>query len=88
MFLKTKSGLIYYEVYGSQNAPAVIFTHGGGLNGGMFNAQITALKNNYRVITWDIQGHGRSAPLERSLDVVKMADYLVEIMKDIKIESY
>jgi len=85
MYFKTKAGNIYYEVSGPQNAPAVVFTHGGGLNGDMFKSQVQALKDNYRVVTWDLQGHGRSAALENNLDVPEMADCLVGIMDEVGI---
>ncbi len=87
MFFKTKTGLFYYEGHGPKGAPAVIFTHGGGLNSGMFKEQVSALKKKYRVITWDLQGHGRSAPLYGNLNVPKMADYLIGIMDEAGIDK-
>ncbi len=74
MYFKTEAGSIYYEVSGPRNTPAVVFTHGGGLNGHMFKDQTRALKDQYRVVTWDLQGHGRSVPLKENLNVPKMAD--------------
>ncbi len=87
MYLESSGELIYYEVNGPEKAPAVIFTHGGGLNSGMFNNQVNALKDDYRIVTWDLQGHGRSSALESNLNVPKMADYLVEIMDELNIEK-
>jgi len=87
MYFKTEAGSIYYEASGPRNAPAVVFTHGGGLNGDMFKSQVRALKDQYRVVTWDLQGHGRSAALNDNLDVPKMAECLVGIIDEVGIEE-
>ncbi len=82
MFLQTETGYIYYEINGPDNAPAIAFTHGGGLHSGMFAAQVSHLKNRYRTITWDMQGHGQSAALTGNLDVPLMAAVLLRIMDE------
>jgi pimeloyl-ACP methyl ester carboxylesterase len=39
----------------------VVLTHGAGLDHTMFDAQVTALTaGSYRVIVWDMRGHGQS----------------------------
>ena len=87
MYCQTASGPIYYQVHGPKNAPALIFTHGGGLNGRMFESQVSAFKDRYRVLTWDIPGHGRSALLKGNLDVPKMAKHLVDLMDEVDIDQ-
>lgn len=40
---------------------AVVLTHGAGLDSSMFDAQASALaEHGYRVIVWDLRGHGQS----------------------------
>lgn len=87
MYLNNLSDSIHYEVYGQENAPAVIFTHGCGLKGEMFKAQVAALKDQYRVIIWDMPGHGRSAPLAENLNMPGTADCLIAIMDDLDIDQ-
>ncbi|MGB7294318.1 MAG: alpha/beta hydrolase [Candidatus Aminicenantales bacterium] len=87
MIFESNTGPIFYEDHVSNGAPVVIFTHGAGLNSGMFNDQVTAFKENYRVITWDMQGHGRSAALDKNLDVSQMADALIGIMSALQIDN-
>ncbi len=87
MNYKSRSGSVYYEVQGPEKAPALIFTHGGGLNGRMFAEQVAAFKDRYRVITWDMLGHGRSSPLEQNLDVKEMAACIKGIMEEEKVEK-
>lgn len=87
MLYQSKQGQMYYEVHGNKNAPSVLFTHGVGLNHKYFNSQVTALKKGYQVVTWDLEGHGRSTPLDRNLNVQKMADCLIGIMDELKIDK-
>jgi pimeloyl-ACP methyl ester carboxylesterase len=49
---------IYYEDHGS-GAP-VLLSHGYSATAGMWAGQVAAFKDRYRVITWDMRGHGQS----------------------------
>ena len=80
-------GPIFYQVHGSKDKPAIVFTHGGGLHSGMYDTQVADFKDDYLVITWDMQGHGQSAPLKKNLDVILMADILFGIMDEVGIEK-
>ena len=58
-FITTDDGLkIYYEQRGSGSA--VLLSHGFRASSAMWQNQIAALSEHYRVITWDMRGHGRS----------------------------
>ena len=87
MFYESPFGPIFYLVHGSKDNPAIVFTHGGGLHSGMYDAQAAAFKHDYLVITWDMQGHGQSAPLKENLDVPQMADTLLGIMDEVGVEK-
>ena len=49
---------IHYEVAGE--GPALILTHGYSSTGEMWAGQIAPLSEHFKVITWDMRGHGRS----------------------------
>ena len=49
---------IHYEVTG--DGPALILTHGYSSTGEMWAGQIAPLAERFKVITWDMRGHGRS----------------------------
>jgi pimeloyl-ACP methyl ester carboxylesterase len=49
---------IYYEDHGE--GPAVLLTHGFSSTCRMWDPQIDALAGGYRVILWDMRGHGES----------------------------
>jgi pimeloyl-ACP methyl ester carboxylesterase len=52
---------VYVEERGEKGAPAIIFTHGQGLNSTVWNRIRRALRQHYRVITWDLPGLGESS---------------------------
>jgi pimeloyl-ACP methyl ester carboxylesterase len=49
---------IYYEDHGQ--GPALLLSHGYGATCRMWNGQIAAFAGHYRVILWDMRGHGLS----------------------------
>lgn len=50
---------LYYEDTGGP-APAVVFSHGFLMDADMFAPQVAALRDAYRVVTWDERGFGRT----------------------------
>lgn len=52
---------VYYEVHGD-NATPLLLTHGYSSTSGMWHGQIDAFtKAGYKLIIWDMRGHGRSS---------------------------
>ncbi len=49
---------VYYEVAGQ--GPAILLTHGFASASQFWRGQVDALSPDYRVITWDMRGHGRT----------------------------
>ncbi len=51
---------VSYTDEGPDKSPSIIFIHGFPLNKKMWKNQVDALKETYRVITYDIRGHGNT----------------------------
>lgn len=49
---------IYYEAHGQ--GPAILLSHGYSATCRMWDGQIAALRDRFRVIVWDMRGHGQS----------------------------
>src|SRR6201997_1530931 len=49
---------IYYESHGQ--GPAILLSHGYSATCRMWDGQIAALRDRFRVIVWDMRGHGQS----------------------------
>jgi pimeloyl-ACP methyl ester carboxylesterase len=63
---------MYYETHGSGRP--LILLHGGLGSGEMFGPNIAALAANHQVIAPDLQGHGRTADIDRPISLEAMAD--------------
>jgi len=62
---------LYYETHGSGRP--LILLHGGLGSGEMFGPVLPLLAERHQVIAVDLQGHGRTADIDRPLDVGLMA---------------
>ena len=69
---------LYYETHGS-GRPMVLL-HGGLGSGEMFGPVLPALAANHQVIVVDLQGHGRTADIDRPIDVRLMADDIAALI--------
>jgi len=50
---------IHYEEHGS--GPAILLSHGYGATCRMWDGQVAEFAGRWRIIVWDMRGHGRSA---------------------------
>src|SRR5437763_14054463 len=62
---------LYYETHGAGRP--LILLHGGLASGEMFEPVLPLLAERHQVITPDLQGHGRTADIDRPIDVRLMA---------------
>ena len=59
MAYMTREGVrLYYEDHGS--GPAILLSHGYSATSQMWQDQIAAFRERYRIIVWDLRGHGMS----------------------------
>jgi pimeloyl-ACP methyl ester carboxylesterase len=74
---------IHYQVHGS--GPTLLLTHGYSSTSTMWNGQIDALSKNYKLVLWDMRGHGQSdypedpAAYSEALTISDMAALLDEV---------
>jgi pimeloyl-ACP methyl ester carboxylesterase len=57
-FVPVEGGKLFYKSAGK--GPAVIMIHGGFLDHRMWDTQVPALEEHYRVIRYDVRAHGQS----------------------------
>ena len=57
-FVERDGVQVFYEAAGAGSA--VLLSHGYGATSQMWKGQVDALKDEYRVITWDMRGHGQT----------------------------
>jgi pimeloyl-ACP methyl ester carboxylesterase len=69
---------LYYETIG--DGRPLILLHGGLGSGEMFGPVRPALAEGHQVIAVDLQGHGRTADIDRPIDVQLMADDIAALI--------
>jgi pimeloyl-ACP methyl ester carboxylesterase len=71
---------IHYQVAG--DGPPILLSHGYGATSRMWDGQVAAFQDRFRVITWDMRGHGETdypddqAQYSEALTVADMAAIL------------
>src|SRR5882672_3523542 len=70
---------LYYETHGT--GKPLILLHGGLGAIEMFGPNLPALARGRRVIAVDLQGHGRTADIDRPLSIELMADDIAALVK-------
>lgn len=78
---------VSYIDEGSTNAPAIILIHGFPLNKAMWSKQVEVLKENYRVVAYDIRGHGNSDANDNDFSIELFANDLLSLMDALKIDK-
>ena len=75
---------LYYEIHGSGRP--LILLHGGLGAIEMFGPNLPALAKGRQVIAVDLQGHGRTADIDRPLSVQLMADDIAALIKHLGLQ--
>ncbi|OON80641.1 alpha/beta fold hydrolase [Streptomyces tsukubensis] len=65
---------LYYEEHGPEAGGLLLLLHGGFGSGESFAPLLPDLARHRRVVTVDLQGHGRTADIDRPLRAALMAD--------------
>lgn len=60
--------------------PTVVMVHGLGLNQDMWQWQLDALKQDYRVVRYDLLGHGNSEKPSGAYSMTQMVDQLYRLV--------
>ena len=76
---------LYYETHGTGRP--LILLHGGLGSGEMFGPIIPTLAANHQVIAVDLQGHGRTADIDRPIDLQFMADDIAALIDHLGLEK-
>ena len=71
---------IHYWVGGPAGGKPIVLTHGALVDHTMFDEQVKALIGEYRVVTWDMRGHGKSRPIIGKFTVPGAMDDLIAIL--------
>jgi 3-oxoadipate enol-lactonase len=77
---------VSYSDEGKHGSPVIIFIHGFPFNKSMWKLQVASLKDNYRLITYDIRGHGKSDAGNEVFSIDLFVNDLISLMDALKID--
>ena len=76
---------LYYETHGTGRP--LILLHGGLGSGEMFGPILPTLAAKHQVIAVDLQGHGRTADIDRPIDIPLMAGDIAALIEHLGLEK-
>jgi pimeloyl-ACP methyl ester carboxylesterase len=76
---------LYYETHGSGRP--LILLHGGLGSGEMFGPVLPLLAEHHQVVAVDLQGHGRTADIDRPIDIRLMAGDIAALIDHLRLAT-
>jgi pimeloyl-ACP methyl ester carboxylesterase len=76
---------LYFETHGAGRP--LILLHGGLGSGEMFGPILPAMAERHQVIAVDLQGHGRTADIDRPIEVRLMADDIAALIDHLGLDK-
>jgi len=77
---------IAYNDAGPSDAPTIIFIHGFPFNKSMWAGQVEILKDRYRLIAYDVRGHGDSEAGKEDFAIELFVNDLLSLMDALKLD--
>ena len=78
---------INYELHGKEDAPWLVLSHSLACSVRMWDPQIAALKDSYRILAYDTRGHGATEAPKGAYTLDMLSDDLFFLLKHLKIET-
>jgi len=76
----------YYELHGKEGAPWLAFSHSLACSLRMWDGQIAAFKDRFRILVYDTRGHGQSAAPAGPYTLEGLADDLRALVSHLDIQ--
>jgi len=84
---KTSRNGSRYEISGAADGAVVVLIHGLGLNRQVWDKYRGPLAQRYRVLTYDLYGHGDSVAPPQTPDLTLFSEQLVGLMDELAIQQ-
>lgn len=85
-YLDVTGAQIYFEDTGG-DGPVVVLAHALLLDQEMLAPQVAALRDGYRVVTWDARGHGATRYDESAFDIWDLARDQVALLEHLAVDQ-
>ena len=87
-FTEVKEGRIHYELTGPSQAPVLALSNSLGTNFSMWDPQISALNQKWRVLRYDTRGHGQSAVTPGPYSMSLLGRDVLELLSTLNIQKF
>lgn len=74
------------QINGQENAPVIVFSNSLGTDKGMWQPQVAAFEQHFKVVTYDTRGHGHSDVIEQT-SVQNLAEDVIDILDGLNIQK-
>jgi 3-oxoadipate enol-lactonase len=78
---------INYEVSGKEGAPWLVLSHSLACTVRMWDPQVGAFKDRFRILNYDMRGHGATSAPQVAYSLDMLADDVLGLMKHLKIQK-
>jgi 3-oxoadipate enol-lactonase len=79
---------LHHDVTGHPDAPVLVFGPSLGTELTLFDPQLSAFSENWRVIRFDLRGHGKSEVPRGPYAVSDLADDVVALLAELEVEDF
>jgi 3-oxoadipate enol-lactonase len=87
MFIKANSIQMNYELSGRKKAPVIMLSHSLGSSLVMWNPQMKALEPHFRVLRYDVRGHGKSEAPPGAYTLELLGEDAVALLEALEIDQ-
>jgi 3-oxoadipate enol-lactonase len=85
-FAKSSDVDLYYEWSGAENLPVMVLSNGLGTNLYMWDSQVDAFSQHFRLLRFDARGHGQSGLTPGPYTIEQLSWDLVHLLDALKVE--
>ena len=78
--LERKGCPLHYWIGGPEGRPLVVFTHGACVDHHSFDPHMPVVAQQFRVLNWDVRGHGLSQPMGEPFSLALAVEDLLAIV--------
>ena len=78
---------LYYEIHGKEGAPWLVLSHSLACSVRMWDPQIAAFRDRYRILNFDTRGHGASNAPPGPYSLEMLAEDLKALLEKLHIEN-
>ncbi len=82
----SRQDFLSVAISGQDHAPVIVFSNSLGTDQGMWQLQVAAFEQQFKVVTYDTRGHGQSDVIEQTT-VQNLAEDVIDILDGLNIEK-